>query len=318
MDHIALKLAERVLSSIDPDSVSAWDMIEPNVLPLAETLRLLDEERAFDLLLQLPERGQAWNFYDRRANRNRLRVDVNLQEAMHAWINGTPIPALARQWLPDAPVDWALEQAVANISKTFEHYLSWTLGALINLTNNHLTTASASVRLRPDTAWCLRFGVDTEQAIHLLTSGIHSRTLAHSIGRKAATDGIASTQLRQWLADQHIATWRTLYNASDQEVADLLEYVRTRRRSLLRAILKDGSAELDVDRDSPACSSAVSLRWPESAPPSEIKVVDDQGNACATVRAGDHADVLAVLQSGLSLSLTLQGTQLLLNRSGAD
>ncbi|WP_406140253.1 DEAD/DEAH box helicase [Streptomyces anulatus] len=319
LDHIALKLAERVLQDVDPDSVSAWDIIEPDVLTLTETLQLLDNERAFDLLLQLPERRQAWTFYDRRANRNRVRLDVNLQEAMHSWINGTTIPALARQWLPDAPVDWALEQAVANISKTFEHYLSWTLGALIHLTNDHLTTVAAPVRLRPDTAWCLRFGVDTEQALHLLTSGIHSRTLAHAIGRQAAADGISSTELRQWLADQHIAMWRTLYKASDLEIDDLIEYVRTRRRSLLRAILKDGSVELQVDPHSSVWSTTVSLRWPESGPPSAIRVVDDQGTVSATVRAGDHADLVAVLRSGLSLSLTLQGSHLLLtNRAGAE
>ncbi|GHI04622.1 hypothetical protein AQI88_29645 [Streptomyces cellostaticus] len=325
LDRLAGQLAERVLRDIDPESVSAWDIIEPDILTLAQTLQVLDEERAFDVLLELPERRQAWVFHDRRAPRGRIRVQVDLQEAMHAWIDGTPIPELARQWLPQAPADWALEQTVANISETFEHYLSWTLGALIHLTNDHLTKESAPVRLRPDTAWCLRYGVDTEQALHLLTSGIHSRTLAHAIGRRAEVEGVAPTGLRRWLADQHITQWRTLYQAIDLEIDDLIEYVRTRRRSLLRALLQDSSVELAVDaydRDAylpwEAFESEVSLHWPESGPAEEIEITDAPGNSRGRVRAGDHADLVAVLRSGLPLAFTLQGDQLSISQADVE
>ncbi|MGW2918973.1 DEAD/DEAH box helicase [Streptomyces angustmyceticus] len=325
LDRLARRLAERVLRDIDPQSVSVWDTIEPDILSLEDTLQVLDEERAFDMLLELPERRQAWTFHDQRAARGRVRVQVDLQDAMHAWIDGTPIPELARQWLPYAPADWALEQTVANISETFEHYLSWTLGALTNLTNDHLTKASAPVRLRPDIAWCLRYGVDTEQAIRLLTSGIHSRTLAHAIGRRAAVEGVVPTGLRRWLADQHITQWRTLYQASDLEIEDLIEYVRTRRRSLLRALLKDSTAELDVDIYELAAfppwevqGSEVTLHWPESGPAEEIEISDTSGQVRGRVRAGDHADLVVALRSGLPLSFTLQGDQLLISQAGVD
>ncbi len=317
LDETAMRIADRLQRDIDPFTVSAWDIINPDVLTLDETLRLLDEERAFDTLLRLPERRKAWTFYDRRAGSNRATIDVNLQDAMHAWIDGTPIPELARQWLPDAPIDWALEQTVANISQTFEHYLSWTLGALIHITNDHLAKAAAPLRLRPDTAWCVRYGVDTEQAIHLLTSGVHSRTLAHAIGRQAAAEDVAPTDLRTWLAQQHITTWRAMYQPSDLEVQDLIEYVRVRKRSLLRTLLKDGEITIEVD-GWPTWLSAVKLRWSEVEPAHEIGVTDGQGNLLARIRAGDHADVVAILRSGLPITATLQDTQLLISRAAGE
>jgi hypothetical protein len=317
LDEMAIRLADRLQQEVDPFAVSAWDIIDPEILTLDETLRLLEEERAFDILLELPERGKAWTFYDRRATRYRKSINVNLQGAMHAWIDGTAIPDLARQWLPDASIDWALEQTVANISQTFEHYLSWTLGALIHITNDHLTKAAAPLRLRADTAWCLRYGVDTEQAIHLLTSGVHSRTLAHAIGREAARQDVAPTELRSWLAQQHITTWRATYRPSDLEIDDLIEYVRVRRRSLLRALLQDDEIRIEVE-GWPAWSSGANLRWSEVEPTQEIDVINEQGAPLARISAGDHADVVAILRSGLPITATLEGTQLLISRVRAE
>ncbi|MDK0517615.1 hypothetical protein [Streptomyces sp. ML-6] len=41
LDRLARRLAERVLRDIDPQSVSVWDIIEPDVLSLDDTLRRL-------------------------------------------------------------------------------------------------------------------------------------------------------------------------------------------------------------------------------------------------------------------------------------
>ncbi|WP_243901222.1 helicase-related protein [Glycomyces niveus] len=315
LDNMARRLAVRVLNEPALESYSNSEGDDPEVFALGDTLRLLDEELAFTELLKLPERRSAWMFYDRRATRNRQAINVDVREAMRAWIDGTPIPALARQWLPDAETDWALEQAVANISTTFEHYLSWTLGALIHMTNEHLSRAESPLLLRPDTAWHLRYGVDTEQAIHLLTRGVHSRALAHAIGRQADAQGIPSSVQRQWLADQHISGWRSVYAPSDLEIEDLLEYVRIRRRSLLRGLLRDGSISIEVDVIGPIRYSSATLRWSEDNPAQEIDILDAEGDVCGRVRAGDHLDVTAVLRSGLRVTMDLQREQLYISRS---
>ncbi|WP_281904024.1 DEAD/DEAH box helicase [Nocardia cyriacigeorgica] len=312
LDYAAARVVNRLIRE-EPTQMVQSSVADPVVLSLADTLRLLDEEEAFDVILGLPEGGTVWSFYDRRAGR-RNNIEVDLQLATRTWVDGHPIPVLARRWLPTIPIDWALEQAVANISKTFEHYLSWTVGALVYLINDRLSKANSSQRLRADTAWCLRYGVDTAQAIHLLTSGIHSRTLAHVIGRNADSHGISSGELREWLASQHITTWRQLYQPTDLEVEDLTEYVRVRGRSLLRGLLTDDSIALDVEARSSSSYPTVRLLWPEHGPTHEIEVVDDQATIVARVRAGDHADLISILRSGVPISLQLDGNRLSISR----
>nr|WP_225850340.1 hypothetical protein [Streptomyces sp. HPF1205] len=84
----------------------------------------------------------------------------------------------------------------------------------------------AAPRLNTHAAWHIRHGVDTEQALTLLTSGITSRRIAHLLGRDAARLGHRSAGLRQWTARHHIDGWTQQYRASDYEVQDLLDYVR--------------------------------------------------------------------------------------------
>src|SRR4051794_7657802 len=76
-------------------------------------------------------------------------------------------------------------------------------------------------------AWHIRHGVDTEQALALLTSGITSRRMAHLAGREAAVQGCRATNLRPWLTEQHIDSWSTRYRANEYEIEDLLDYVRS-------------------------------------------------------------------------------------------
>ena len=321
LDAIAEQVARRLLRDDPPQTADLWDVIDPRIFALDETIRILDEEAAFDALLELPERRDAWTFYDRRQGRNRQPIAVSLREAISAWVAGEPVPSLAAAWLPGLSVDWALEQTVSNISTTFEHYLSWTLGALVNMVNNRLTTSASPVRLRPDTAWYLRYGVDTDQAAHLLTSGVHSRTLAHAIGRHAAASGIESAGLRNWLADQHITAWRHNYHPTTLGIDDLIEYVRVRRRSLLRALLTEGHLTIQVRRTGgqlPPWPTPVLLESAGADTVEEIEVRTNSDVVVAHVAAGDHADVTAILDSGIPLSTALSEDQLTISRSNAQ
>ena len=317
LEDIAKQIARRVALDAPP----AWgpeDLEHPTVLSLLDTLGILQAEGAFDALLALPERRDAWRFYNQRAGSTRLPVDVDLQDAISAWINGETIPNLARQWLPNAPIDWALEQAVTNISTTFEHYLSWTLGALINMVNGLLADDWQTVRLRPDSAWFLRYGVNTEQAIHLLVSGIHSRRLAHAIGRNAAERHVAVEEMRTWLADQHLTTWRQIYDATPPEIDDLIEYVRKPGRSLLRILLTEGEvtidAQLQTGANLPPWPTEVTLRWADAASAQEIIVEEDGHGRVGLIAALDHADVMAILRSGLLIAATLERRRLTISR----
>ncbi|GGR08381.1 DEAD/DEAH box helicase [Kitasatospora griseola] len=318
LDALARRVARRV-SAIEAgmNDFDLWSQIEPEELPLAQTLRILEEERVYEVLLQLPEREQAWQFHDRRRGRNRQTVDVDLVTAINAWVSGASIPTMARQWLPNADIDWALEQAVSNISITFEHYLSWTIGALINMVNEQLSSELAPVRLRTTTAWCIRYGVDTDQALNLLVHGIRSRTLAYRIGRQAEAENIPHTNLTNWLASQHLPGWRHRYTPTALETDDLLEYVRKRRRSPLRALLAGRTIELTAETYPATTPTNVTLTWTDSKPASEILVTDQHGIR-GRIAASDHSDLATVLRSGLVIDASLNGSTLLLRHAAAE
>ncbi|MFI5642664.1 DEAD/DEAH box helicase [Streptomyces goshikiensis] len=285
--------------------------------PLHDTLAYLSDHQALDELLELPEvvKANAWNFTSKATGGE--PVAVPLDRAVRSWLSGIPIPDLATLWLPHSSREWALEQAVANISRTFEHALAWTLGALINLVNGRLTAAGSPMRLCSDTAWYLRHGVDTEQALHLLTSGITSRRLAHQIGRLAHEESISTAELRPWLTSHHIDGWLTLFEASAYEVVDLLEYVRSRSRNVLNTVLEGGQASLKV-----------SLIEGFGAPPSPVVIGHRHGSAAlvlllqdqpvATVPASSHSDMAALQDSNLATELTLAGDELTIRLSASE
>jgi hypothetical protein len=67
------------------------------------------------------------------------------------------------------------------VTRHFEHYLAWTVGALVELVNSRPTNASIEERLCPDLGSFIRYGADNSYAPILMTSRIRSRRLAHAI-----------------------------------------------------------------------------------------------------------------------------------------
>ncbi|MFF1930232.1 DEAD/DEAH box helicase [Streptomyces sp. NPDC058228] len=311
LDRIAQRIALPLITGAVPRSGEDPLIHIPTlteVWPLHDTLAYLADHRVLDELLALPEvvKANAWNFTSKATKGE--AVDVPLNSAVRSWLSGIPIPDLATLWLPQSSREWALEQAVANISRTFEHALSWTLGALINLVNGRITAAGSPIRLCTDTAWYLRHGVDTEHALHLLTSGITSRRLAHQIGRLAQEESISIAELRPWLTSLHIDGWLTLFDASEYEVADLLEYVRSRSGSLLNTVLEGGPARLKVTLidGSSAPSGPVVIGHLDG---SSALVLVLQGQPVAIIPASSHSDVAALLDSNLDTELALSGDE---------
>ena len=106
--------------------------------------------------------------------------------ALNTWLSGTDIAELAQEMLPSiTDSSWRLEHTVDAVSGAFEHYLSWVVGIVVEQANSQLDTVGAVVRLRQDVAALIRYGVDTAQALGLLTNGIQSRRLAYRLGQFA-------------------------------------------------------------------------------------------------------------------------------------
>jgi hypothetical protein len=284
-------------------------------LSLDETMAILDECGVFAELLERPEAGlRPWRFRPTRGHSRRIPdIDVPLTTSLASWLAGREMPDLAADMLPNVDADWRLEQAVDAVSSVFEHYFSWTVGVLVDQINTRLEkleNGDATSRLRPDLAWCIRYGVDTSQALSLLTTGIRSRRLAHAVGRRANADGVEITDLREWLASMHITGWRDEFDASPREILDLLEFTRAPRRSLLRDLLRDGRAELPITRTGhiPAgfAGAGTAQVEPPEDPPGELRVLEDDVEV-GVISAQAHADVESLLSSGLDLELRVEG-----------
>ncbi|MGW6684147.1 helicase-related protein [[Kitasatospora] papulosa] len=308
LDSIAQRLAEHLVAQAVP--VDALDemsiFFEQPEWSLEQTLSFLAEHDVFGSLLVLPETRGCWKFDGTGA----YGPDVPISDAIRDWISGTSIPELARTWIPDSePADpRPLEQAVHSISKAFEHAISWTAGALVNLVNTHPLLTPSTPRLYAHTAWHIRHGVDTAQAITLLTSGITSRRLAQQIGRTAADARIGSNDLRTWLAEQEIDGWITTYNANTYEVEDLLDYV-SKPANPLNELLRGRPVTTPLTRIGwGAENGPVTLSRPGKKP-TPIKVSRDAAQI-ATIPAARHHAVLTMIDSGLDLTHHLEAGQL--------
>jgi hypothetical protein len=285
----------------------------PTELSTLDSLACLDSAHVFDALLKLPEADRAWRFRSRRGKGESL--EVPLVPALVAWLSGTDITKLAHVMLPTiADSSWRLEHTVDAVSSAFEHYFSWMVGIVVEQANSEFEAANATVRLRPDLAALIRYGVDTSQALGLLTNGIQSRPLAYRLGRLADDRGMDLEELRDWLAELPMQNWRSDLNATPREVLDLLEFSRARRQSLLRTLLESGSAEVKIrlttskGESEEVGSEAVQLKAGDRSS-GEILVVSGV-DPLGLVMPRDHTDVLDVLASGLDVATFLEGDML--------
>ncbi|MFD6113777.1 DEAD/DEAH box helicase [Streptomyces yangpuensis] len=299
--HLTVHLTQHATENLD------GLFLEPQEWPLQRTIDFLTEHRVFDRLLEhLPEVTKTWSFKDKETRGTAMTVPIT--PALREWISGAAIPDLARSWQPGVPDAWALDQAVRNISTAFGHALSWTVGALVNLINTSPELSPAAPRLNAHTAWHIRHGVDTEQALTLLTSGITSRRIAHRLGRDADGLGHRSDALRHWTAQHHIDGWTSQYEAGEYEVLDLLDYVRT-PADLINRLVEDRAVTTPLIRLVPGTPDGpVDVARPSMSNPT-IRIGRDRRRV-GTVPADRHLDVLAMLDSGLELDHRLQSGQL--------
>ncbi|MFE7126695.1 DEAD/DEAH box helicase [Streptomyces sp. NPDC057617] len=324
LDSIAEALTQALLR--DPAATApAYEGIWAEVLagvfpdewPLQRTLDFFAQYSVYGVLLTFPEAKEAWTFTEKRTGTS-ARRHVDIAAAITGWTGGTTIPDLADAWLPGLPREWALEQTVSNISVTFEHYLAWTIGALTNLINTRLEQARAEIRLPATVGWHLRHGVDTTQALALLNAGVTSRRLAHQIGQSANDRNIGAEELRAWLTDLHIDGWRREFSATSYEINDLLEYVRTRRPSMIGSLLDARHTSLHVTTTGVTVADGlpVQLRFAAGPQPSAL-TADVNQDTVAIIPADAYLDVLTIIDSGIDFDATLTDDRLSLRLRAA-
>jgi RAD3-like DEAD/DEAH box helicase/helicase-like protein len=300
IDQLAARIASAIQGAADRGS-------PPDLRTPAKTIRALPT--LFERLLRLPE-APTWRF---RVTPRGADVDASPVDLLVDWVSGHTLPELAEVHL-SAVKDPAhrIEQMVGAASEHFEHFLAWTVGAVVELVNTALLDADIEERLCPELSGYIRYGVDSPHALRLMTSGIRSRRLAHAVAQDRPLDlEPTHDDLRAWLAGMGIAQWRDRYDASASEVLDLLDYTRLRSRSLLKTLLESGVITVDVlDADHPPAGVRLSLR-PVDGDPAPAPIAAYAGDqAIATISAADHADIQAILDTGLDIDVVLTGSAL--------
>lgn len=262
----------------------------------------------FTELLDLPE-APAWRF---RVSRQGADIDIKPVDLLTGWISGRSLPDLAEAHLAAATKPaWRIEQMVGTVTAQFEHYLAWTIGAVVELINGRLADADTETRLCPELGGYIRYGVNTTHALLLMTSGIRSRRLAHAVVADLPGDlQPVHEDLSAWLAGMGIAEWRERYEASPSEVLDLLDFTRLRSRSLLKTLLETGTVTVSLPVIAgalPSPGQRLSLEPARGEPAPEPLAVYADDELVAIIASQDHADVRAILDTGLDLALNIDG-----------
>lgn len=297
IDELAHSLADAILQERSEDALGDIQAPLSAVMRLAETIAQLLR------LYEAPE----WRF---RASPRGLDITPSCVDVLADWLSGMSLPNLAHTHLRAAEgLAFRIEQMVDAATEHFEHYLAWTVGALVELVNMRLAQAGIEERLCPDLGSYIRYGVRDPSALVLMVSGIRSRRLAHAIVAELPENiEPVREQLRLHIAGMGLTGWRARYGASAAEVLDLLDFTRVRNRSLLRTLLETGQVTVQLPE-----RATVPTGWsgllaleptrddPEPAPLA-VYAGDEQ---IITVAAQDQADLVAILDTGLAITVEL-------------
>lgn len=256
-----------------------------------------------DLLLldEAPE----WKF--RKSVRGEA-IDVDPAALLMAWLDGGSLPTMADQFLAATPdAAWRIEQMVGVTTAQFEHYLSWTLGAVVELTNSLLEAEGSDERVCPELAGYVRYGVKSQVALRLMSEGLHSRRIANLVAETLPADGsIGADELRDAIGTLSVEDWRREFSASASEVADLLDFTRQRRRSLLKVLLDSGSVSFPVLLvDEPHGQEELHIDASGTRDSPGSLAVLQGTRRIGTVRSQDQSDVETILNTGFSIELSI-------------
>lgn len=278
-----------------------------NVGDADQALTLLNDINAVERLMGLPEAPRPWRFRASVSGRSR-EIVVDLRQLLRDWIHGVSMSQLADGYLAEVQdPEFRLEQFVDAVTQHFEHFLAWTLGAVIDQTNQRLAEGGSENPVCPHLPLYVRYGVDSVQALELLTMGVRSREFAKAVADQARANGIDATQLREWVGGQSIADWRDMFQATAADVLDLLEYARVRRGNLLQMLLEAGEVTAQLDEDSGLDEACAVVIEPEAGGrPSQllVKRLDDR-TPISRVPTRLHSEVQAILDTGLDVRWTM-------------
>jgi hypothetical protein len=252
--------------------------------------------------------GQLLGIHATRAARFRPRrnaplntaFDVDLRALIVDWLRGEEVGDIGTTYLELVIDDtYRYEQLSEFIAQVLEHLLPWLLSTLISWVNEGLEEED---QLCPELPAYIRFGVDTPVALELSQAGVRSRRLVHAVAAEAG----ASTDLpvRTWLTETDIGTWRRLFDASPNELGDLLVFSRAQDARFTSRVLAGEVVEIPIVLEGSPDAGDIEIREAEEDPPPRLAAWRD-GEVVGYVRSEHHDDVSRLLAIGVPLSISL-------------
>ena len=148
------RLAERVATGVQrAEAADSLQDISDPIVAVRALVRVLRE------LLELPE-APRWSF---RTSTRGDEVAVEPRDFLLDWLGGASYMELGVAHLGEvANPGWRIKQAVDAVTSHFEHYLAWTMGALVELANAHLAETESVIHELPSESVEFEFGGDSD------------------------------------------------------------------------------------------------------------------------------------------------------------
>ena len=276
-------------------------------------------------ILDLSENQRRGFKESRNSPRDEL-LPVDIMALLIDWVSGVDLQELADRHLDSVrSEDYRNEQLAEFIASVFEHYLPWAMGTLVDWVNDELEIQSASYRIPDDLAAAVHYGVATRDALSLMLGGIRSRRLANRVAESRAQAHLESldTPLRDWLARKDISTWRSNFDASPTEVADLLAFARDPSVQLVDKVLEGEEYTLPyVERADVLFDSSASLVYEPGQPAPAPLAILVNSEIVGTISPYHQDDVALLTGIGIPLGIRVRpstsGALLMLRLSPED
>ncbi|MFD0883962.1 hypothetical protein ACFQ08_05250 [Streptosporangium algeriense] len=183
IDRLAHRIARLLLQS-SPEQAEA--LRQANA-----AMEVLTASKALEELLALPENTDPWRF---RATSAGADIPVPVHDVLLDRLHGLTYAGLADKHLvPVHDTSRRVEEMVDAVTGQFEHFLTWTAGALVELVNALLIDADSDRRLCPELGSYIRYGVDDRRALAPVLNGLRSRRLAREVTRQMPADSADET-----------------------------------------------------------------------------------------------------------------------------
>lgn len=262
-----------------------------------EAFRLIARGDRLARLLDLSE-SRSRRFRPRRNAPASSGVEVDLVALIVDWLNGADLDRLGVDYL-EIVVDEAYryEQLSEFVSQVLEHLLPWLLNTVVAWVNEGVDEVE---QLCPELPAYIRFGVDQPISLELARAGVRSRRLVHAVAALATQ--ATHLPVRDWLSETGLEAWRSLFDASPSELADLLFFTRARDARITSRVLAGETVVVPFNAES-SVDGTVELQEAEEGHPRRIAAFKDDV-LVGYIRSEHHDDINRLRATGVPLVIS--------------